>query len=71
VGQGHHHAPLSTLLSAVYPVTLYTHTQPSTTPLQAASSGGASYNLLDLSLPVPSALQRVRRALHTTVLVQQ
>jgi hypothetical protein len=30
-GQCHHHAPLSALLlSAVHPVTLYTHTQPST-----------------------------------------
>jgi hypothetical protein len=40
--QCHHHAPLSALLSAVHPVTLYTHTQPSTAqwraPLQAASS---------------------------------
>ena len=39
VGQCHHHAPLSALLlSAVHPVTLYTLTQPSTAPLQAASS---------------------------------
>ena len=36
--QCHHHAPLSTLLlSAVHPVTLYTHTQPSTVPPQAGS----------------------------------
>jgi hypothetical protein len=31
----------------------------------------ASHTSSTLALPVPSALQRERRALHTTVLVQQ
>jgi hypothetical protein len=73
-----HHAPLSALLlSAVHPVTLYKHTQPSTSPLQAESCVIPSQRVqehnfqLHPSSAAPSVLQRVRRALHTTVLVQQ
>jgi hypothetical protein len=65
VGQCHHHAPLSTLLlSAVHPVTLYTHSA------KHRATANASHPST-LSLPFPSALPRERRALHTTVLVQQ
>jgi hypothetical protein len=66
-----HHAPLSILLlSAVHPVTLYTPTQPSTVPLQAGLCA-LSHPPPPFDCTPPSALQRERRALRTTVLVQQ
>jgi hypothetical protein len=65
----HHHAPLSTLLlSAVHPVTLYTPSQEASHCREAVCAQRVQSGT---TLRSPSALQRERRFLHTTVLVQQ